>query len=79
MLKEFAFSLSNRHYFQDASKIADWMNLNSDTFMSLYDYDESVVDYFTNNKKLSGFNGSVYMPDEFILYIDGSNYTNAQV
>ena len=78
MLKEFAFSLSNRHYFQDASKISDWMNLNSDTFMSLYDYDEAVVDYFTNNKRLSGFDGNIYMPDEFILDVDGSNYTNAQ-
>ena len=52
MLKEFAFSLSNRHYFQDSAEIDKWMGLDNDTFMSLYDYDDSVVEYFGKNNKI---------------------------
>lgn len=47
MIKEFAFSISNRHHFQDASKASDWMGLQTNTFVSLYDYDDYVIEYFT--------------------------------
>ena len=46
MIKDFAFSLSKRHYFQDSADINNWYNLESDTFMSLFDYDDYVKDFF---------------------------------
>jgi hypothetical protein len=70
MIKEFAFGLSQRHYFQDAGDVHNWMNIDKDTYMSLYDYDDEVKEYFSKNKTLSGFNGTLYMPDEFILDVD---------
>ena len=78
MIKEFAGSISNRHHFQDASKASDWMGLQTNTFVSLYDYDDYVIEYFTKNKKLSGFDGKIYMPDEFILDVDGSDPEKAR-
>ena len=77
MIKEFAFGLSRRHYFQESNKIVEWMSLDSNTFMSLYDYDDEVKDYFAQKKTLSGYTGKIYMPDEFILDIDGSNIDDA--
>ena len=77
MIKEFAFGLSRRHYFQESNKIVEWMGLDSNTFMSLYDYDDEVKDYFAQKKTLSGYTGKIYMPDEFILDIDGSNIDDA--
>ena len=71
MIKEFAFGLSQRHYFQDAGNVDSWMNIDKDTYMSLYDYDDGVKDYFSKNKTLSGFDGLLYMPDEFLLDVDG--------
>ena len=52
MIKEFAFGLANRHYFQDADNVCDWMNIDKDTYMSLYDFDESITDYFSKNNTL---------------------------
>jgi KaiC/GvpD/RAD55 family RecA-like ATPase len=78
MLKEFAFSLSNRHYFQDSAEIDKWMGLDNDTFMSLYDYDDDVANYFAKKNTLSGYTGTIYIPDEFILDVDGANFKNAQ-
>ena len=49
MIKEFAFSISNRHHFQDNTKTADWMGLDTNTFVSLYDYDEYVIEYYGNS------------------------------
>jgi len=77
MIKEFAFGLSKRHYFQDAKEIKKWHNISSDTFMSLYEYDDYIVEYYTKNKTLSGFDGNIYMPDEFILDIDGEDIDEA--
>ena len=54
MIREFAFGLGRRHYFEDASNMTKWMNINDDTYMSLYEYDEDVKDYFAQNKKLAG-------------------------
>jgi len=73
MIKEFAFGLAQRHYFQDAGNVCDWMNIDKDTYMSLYEFDEGITDYFSKNNSLSGFNGLVYMPDEFILDVDGTS------
>ena len=49
MIKEFAFSLSNRHYFQESGEIGNWIGLDSDTFMSLYEYDDNIKEYFIWN------------------------------
>ena len=76
MIKEFAFGLSQRHYFQDAGSVCDWMNIDKDTYMSLYDFDDSITDYFSKNNSLSGFDGLVYIPDEFILDVDGRDNDN---
>ena len=78
MVKEFAFGLSRRHYFEDATNITKWMNLSSDTYMSLYEYDDDVKDYFATNKKLAGYDGKIYIPEEFILDVDGGNPDDAQ-
>ena len=77
MIKEFAFGLNKRHHFHNAEKIDDFRNSNTDTFCSLYDYDEAVIHYFSKHKTLSGFNGEIYMPDEFILDVDGSSISKA--
>ena len=53
------------------------MNMAQDTFMSLYDYDEHVIDYVKSKQSLSGYDGIMYIPDEFILDVDGSNPENA--
>ena len=71
MIKEFAFGLSNRHHFQEVEKMGDWTGLDKDTFTSLYDYDEYVIEFYAKNKTLSGFDGLIYIPDEYILDVDG--------
>ena len=78
MKREFALSLSNRHYFEDPGNIIKWTPLHYDTYMSLYEYDDCVVDYFAKNKKLAGYDGDIYIPEEFILDIDGANIDDAQ-
>ena len=78
MIKEFAFGLSNRHHFQDADDIEQWEGIENDTFCSLYDYDEDVKNYYSDNKSLSGFNGKIYMPNEFLLDVDGENTPDAR-
>ena len=76
--KEFAFSLTNRHHFFPPSKTSSFYNIASDTFMSLWDYDEDVVEYVRERKSLSGYRGVLYMPDEFILDVDGANLQHAK-
>jgi len=73
MIKEFAFGLAQRHYFQDSSSVCDWMNIDKDTYMSLYEFDDSIKDFFAKKHTLSGFDGLVYIPDEFILDVDGKD------
>jgi hypothetical protein len=46
--------------------------------MSLYEYDDDVKDYFAKNKKLAGYDGKIYIPEEFILDVDGGNPDDAQ-
>ena len=72
MIKEFALGLANRHYFRDAADVSEFMNMDSDTFMSLYEYDDEIKSHFSKTKKLSGYSGNIYMPDEFILDVDGA-------
>ena len=78
MIKEFAFGLSNRHHFQEISKMADWEGLDKDTFVSLYDYDEYVIEYVKKKGSLSGFDGLTYIPNEFVLDVDGKDFKEAK-
>jgi len=78
MIKELAFGLNNRHHFVNEDKVSDWMNMSKDTFMSLWDYDEYVVEYTKKKQSLSGYDGLLYMPSELLLDVDGSNPDNAR-
>ena len=78
MIREFAFGLSNRHHFFPSDNSVKWENVAKDTFLSLYGYDESVIEYFNEKKTLSGFSGFIYMPREFILDVDGVKIEEAQ-
>ena len=78
MVKEMAFSISNRGHFVDASQVPTWYGTNKDTFMSLYDYDDYVKDFVKRTGKLSGFDGKVYIPSEFLLDIDGNTVDEAK-
>ena len=78
MIKEYAFGLANRHHFGDVSELENWAGMAQDTFMSLWDYDGHVVEYVKQNKSLSSYDGILYMPDEFILDVDGTNPENAK-
>ena len=73
MIKEFAFGIQNRHHFHDASDIGKYSGMAQDTFMSLWDYDQHVIDYVKKNGTLGKYDGVLYMPDEFILDVDGAN------
>ena len=78
MIKEFALGLNKRHYFQTANNIDQWQGLNRDTFMSLYDYDDYIKDFFGKHNSLSGYDGLLYMPDWFILDVDAVNSETAR-
>ena len=78
MIREFAFGLGRRHYFEESSNVVNWMELHNDTYMSLYEYDDDVKDYFAKNQKLAGYDGNIYIPEEFILDVDGGNPDDAQ-
>tara|TARA_Y100001963_G_scaffold114170_1_gene158281 strand:+ start:2106 stop:3869 length:1764 start_codon:yes stop_codon:yes gene_type:complete len=78
MIKELAFGVNNRHHFVEEEKVSDWMNMNKDTFVSLWDYDEYVIEYVKKKQSLSGYDGLLYMPNELILDVDGSNPDNAR-
>ena len=77
MIKEYAFGINKRHHFHDANKYGEFMGLHHDTYCSLYDYDKSVVEYYSQNKSLSGFDGLIYIPEEFILDVDGPEFDKA--
>ena len=55
MIREFAFGLGRRHYFEESSNIVNWMEIHNDTYMSLYEYDNDVKDYYAKNQKLAGY------------------------
>ena len=71
MIREFAFSYSDRHHFYPSDKANSFDYTANDTFISLYGYDAYIIDFFKNVRSLSGFDGKIYMPKEFILDIDG--------
>ena len=72
MIREFAFSYSDRHHFYDSSKKSTFESTARDTFISLYGYDSYVIKFFKGTKSLSGFDGKIYMPKEFLLDVDGN-------
>ena len=78
MIKEYALGITNRHHFKDSSDMSKWESMSKDIYMSLWDYDEYVIEYFNDNNTLSGFDGIIYMPDEFILDIDGDTPDKAR-
>ena len=78
MIKEYAFGLANRHHFGDTADVEKWAGMAQDTFMSLWDYDKHIIDFVKEKSTLSGYDGILYMPDEFILDVDGSNPGKAQ-
>ena len=45
MIREFALSLSNRHHFHESNKMSKLEGTPQDTFMSLWEYDEYVIEY----------------------------------
>jgi len=78
MIKELAFGVNNRHHFVSEEKVSDWMNMNKDTFMSLWDYDEYIIEFAKKKNSLSGYDGLLYMPKELLLDVDGTNPDNAR-
>ena len=74
-----AFGVSDRCHLVDAQDASQWQRLNRDTFVSLYDYDEYIKEYVEKNKKMAGYDGLIYMPDEFILDVDGANTEQARL
>ena len=54
MIREVAFGVANRHNFQREEELIDLQGMDSDTFMSLYNYYESVLEYYGQNKTISG-------------------------
>ena len=78
MIREFAFGLSNRHHFFEANQSIKWQFTAKDTFLSLYEYDEDVKEYFESEKTLAGYTGKIYLPKEFILDVDGTSIKEAR-
>ena len=78
MIKEYAFGLNNRHHFCDASDLEKYTGMEQDTFTSLWDYDNHVVDFVKTKGNFAGYDGILYMPDEFLLDVDGTNPENAK-
>jgi len=52
--------------------------MDNDTYMSLYEYNTDVKTYFGKHQKLAGYDGKIYIPEEFILDVDGANPEDAQ-
>ena len=78
MVREFAFGLGRRHYFEESSSMIKWTPMDNDTYMSLYKYNTDVKTYFGKHQKLAGYDGKIYIPEEFILDVDGANPEDAQ-
>jgi len=79
MIKEYAVGgVSKRGILAPSNLISQFYNTPQDTFHSLYDYGEHVGDYVKDNNSISGYDGVIYMPDEFILDVDGKDEKQAQ-
>jgi len=79
MIREYAFGFADRHHFDTTDKASLWYYVARDTFVSLFGYDKDVVEYFNKHKSLSGFDGKIYMPDEFLLDVDGTDIATARM
>tara|TARA_Y100001963_G_scaffold159797_1_gene265314 strand:+ start:1027 stop:2799 length:1773 start_codon:yes stop_codon:yes gene_type:complete len=80
MIKEFAIgSVANRHHFKAINEVSAFHGTAQNMFHSLYDYDEYAIEFVKKNKKMSGYDGMLYMPEEFILDVDGSNLEEAKL
>ena len=79
MIREYAFGFADRHHFDTTDKASLWYYVARDTFVSLFGYDKDVVEYFKKHKSLSGFDGKIYMPDEFLLDVDGTDIATARM
>mgnify|MGYP003132865336 CR=1 FL=1 len=79
MIKEFAIgSVANRHHFKAINEVGSFYGTDQNMFHSLYDYDDSAIEYVKINNKMSGFDGLLYMPEEFILDVDGETTDKAR-
>lgn len=79
MIKEFAIgSVANRHHFKSLDDVSTFHGVAQNMFYSLYDYDDHVVEYVKTTGKMSGFDGILYMPEEFILDVDGNSIEEAR-
>lgn len=76
MIREVAFGLNNRHYWTDNIREHEYKA--TDTFSSLWEYDDEIREYVEYNRTLQGWDGVLYMPDELILDIDGTTPDNAR-
>tara|TARA_Y100001973_G_C5178168_1_gene323308 strand:- start:104 stop:1813 length:1710 start_codon:yes stop_codon:yes gene_type:complete len=62
----------------DSNQSGKWEYLAKDTFVSLFSYDTDVMGYVEENKTLSGYDGLIYMPSEFLLDVDGNDVSTAK-
>tara|TARA_R100001594_G_scaffold55677_2_gene89303 strand:+ start:596 stop:2311 length:1716 start_codon:yes stop_codon:yes gene_type:complete len=62
----------------DSNKSEKWEYLSKDTFVSLFAYDTDVIEYYEENRTLSGYDGQIYMPSEFLLDVDGNDVLTAK-
>ena len=77
MIKEVAFGIANRHHFMSEDSVIKWKGT-TDTYASLYNYDDDVIKYFKEKKTLAGFSGKIYMPREFFFDVDGESPERAR-
>ena len=73
MLREYAQSLSNRGNFIDELEV-NKVKHGKDKFMSLFCYDEDVLKYVKEKRKIAGYNGKIYLAKEHIIDVDGETY-----
>ena len=73
MLREYAQSLSNRGNFIDELEV-NKVKHGRDKFMSLFCYDEDVLKYVKEKRKIAGYNGKIYLAKEHIIDVDGETY-----
>ena len=79
LVKEIALGITNRHHFCPIVDLSKFYGISNNTFMSLWDYEDNEIKAHVKSKRsIAGYKGKIYMPDEFILDIDGANINNAK-
>lgn len=73
MIREYAQSLSNRGNFLDELEVFK-IKGGRDKFMSLFCYDNDARTYVSENRKIAGYNGIVYLAKEHVLDVDGETF-----